>query len=94
MKLERERKRSQNARPSRHGVKSFAQASGAQRTEGELYAAAGAGRTRAAEGNNRQENFSPLKSDGPHFSFREKSWRASAIKSQARSRIYWAQADT
>jgi len=30
----------------------------------------------AAEGNNRQENFSPLKSDGPHFSFREKSWRA------------------
>ena len=38
--------------------------------------AAGAGRTRAAEGNNRQENFSPLKSDGPHFSFREKSWRA------------------
>jgi len=25
--------------------------------------------TRAAEGNNRQENFSPLKSDGPHFSF-------------------------
>jgi hypothetical protein len=74
--LERERKRSQNARPSRHGVKSFAQASGAQRTEGELCAAAGAGRTRAAEGNNRQENFSPLKSDGPHFSFREKSWRA------------------
>ena len=47
-----------------------------QRTEGELCAAAGAGRTRAAEGNNRQENFSPLKSDGPHFSFREKSWRA------------------
>jgi len=41
-----------------------------------LCAAAGAGRTRAAEGNNRQENFSPLKSDGPHFSFREKSWRA------------------
>ena len=57
-------------------IKSFAQASGAQHTEGELYAAAGAGRTRAAEGNNRQENFSPLKSDGPHFSFREKSWRA------------------
>jgi len=57
-------------------IKSFAQASGAQRTEGELCAAAGAGRTRAAEGNNRQENFSPLKSDGPHFSFREKSWRA------------------
>ena len=47
-----------------------------QRTEGELCAAAEAGRTRAAEGNNRQENFSPLKSDGPHFSFREKSWRA------------------
>ena len=47
-----------------------------QRTEGELCTAAGAGRTRAAEGNNRQENFSPLKSDGPHFSFREKSWRA------------------
>ena len=69
-------KRSQNARPSRHGVKSFVQASGAQRTEGELCAAAGAGRTRAAEGNNRQENFSPLKSDGPHFSFREKSWLA------------------
>jgi hypothetical protein len=41
-----------------------------------LCAAAGAGRTRAAEGNNRQENFSSLKSDGPHFSFREKSWRA------------------
>jgi len=55
--LERERKRSQNARPSRHGVKSFAQASGAQRTEGKLCAAAGAGRTRAAEGNNRQEIF-------------------------------------
>ena len=57
-------------------IKSFAPASGAQRTEGELCAAAGAGRTRAAEGNNRQENFSPLKSEGPHFSFREKSWRA------------------
>ncbi len=39
-------------------------------------AAAEAGRTRAAEGNNRQDNFSPLKSDGSHFSFREKSWRA------------------
>ena len=47
-----------------------------QRTEGELCAAAEAGRTRAAEGNNRQDNFSPLKSDGSHFSFREKSWRA------------------
>jgi hypothetical protein len=44
-----------------------------------LCAAAGAGRTRAAEGNNRQENFSPLKSDGPHFSFREKSWRACIV---------------
>ena len=81
-KLERERKRSQNARPSRHGVNSFAQASGIQRTEGKLCAAAGAGRTRAAEGNNRQENFSPLKSDGPHFSFREKSWRAWARRRQ------------
>ena len=60
-------------------IKSFAQASGAQRTEGELCTAAGAGRTRAAEGNNRQENFSPLKSDGPHFSFREKSWRACSV---------------
>ncbi|ASF46782.1 nucleoid-associated protein [Methylovulum psychrotolerans] len=77
--LERKRKRSQHARPSRNGVKSFAQASGAQRTEGELCIAAGAGRRRAAEGNNRQENFSPLKSDGSHFSFREKSWRACDI---------------
>ena len=50
-----------------------------QRTEGELCAAAEAGRTRAAEGNNRQDNFSPLKSDGSHFSFREKSWRADSI---------------
>ena len=52
-----------------------------QRTEGELCAAAEAGRTRAAEGNNRQDNFSPLKSDGSHFSFREKSWRAEQSRS-------------
>jgi hypothetical protein len=39
-------------------------------------AAAQAGRTRATEGNNRQDNFSPPKSNGSHFSFREKSWRA------------------
>ena len=68
-------------------IKSFAQASGAQRTEGELCAAAGAGRTRAAEGNNRQENFSPLKSDGPHFSFREKSWRADVFRNRSGNRI-------
>ena len=92
-KLERERKRSQNARPSRHGVKSFAQASGARRTEGELCAAAGAGRTRAAEGNNRQENFSPLKSDEPHFSFREKSWRACVFEGSITSAVVVASID-
>jgi len=56
-----------------------------------LYAAAGAGRTRAAEGNNRQENFSPLKSDGPHFSFREKSWRASMTQNAWSIDFPWQQ---
>jgi hypothetical protein len=55
-----------------------------------LCAAAEAGRTRAAEGNNRQENFSPLKSDGPHFSFREKSWRACTITMQRSTAAYFA----
>jgi hypothetical protein len=41
-----------------------------------LCAAAVAGRTRAAEGINRQQIFSLLKSDGSHFSFREKCWRS------------------
>ncbi|MEQ1543529.1 MAG: hypothetical protein ABL924_00575 [Methyloglobulus sp.] len=54
--LERERKRSQHARPS-DTVSSHLGSRDAQRTVGELCIVTNRGRTRAAEGINRHVNF-------------------------------------
>ena len=65
--LERERKRSQNARPSDTASSHLRKPVVHSEAKPMLCAAAGAGRTRAAAGNNRQENFSLLKSEGTPF---------------------------